>query len=241
MNNLPLTPPTNEATPPNNHEILRNDDSSDPDEDLLECSICLSIFEVPINHCSNGHNICSKHVKELMHRRCPFCRVPYPSDLPRNLLVERIVSRRLEKKKKEDGQKKGDKVATTLEASLSSRDNNFGPPTGLLVPDRSQNLIPGPSRSPSVAIASPPRSRSVATVPPPRQAHPPLRTSYAPSAGPAQGTRSAPIPSRRQGRGSGTAANSGGVLRCIYSHEGCPFQTRDSRSRNQHEYECDHR
>ena len=65
----------------------------------LDCPVCL---EIPRNvhalQCSNGHMICETCFKRLMRRgpeenkRCPNCREKYKKELPRCLVVEKLIA-----------------------------------------------------------------------------------------------------------------------------------------------------
>ena len=64
----------------------------------LECPVCL---DVPRNvhalQCFNGHMICEPCFKRIMKRgpeenkRCPQCKEKYKKELPRCLVVEKLI------------------------------------------------------------------------------------------------------------------------------------------------------
>uniref|UniRef100_A0A7S3Z346 RING-type E3 ubiquitin transferase n=1 Tax=Lotharella globosa TaxID=91324 RepID=A0A7S3Z346_9EUKA len=56
---------------------------------ILECPVCMIVYQDRVMMCSNGHSICGKCLESLPDSRCPTCRVKMGTI--RNRIVERML------------------------------------------------------------------------------------------------------------------------------------------------------
>jgi len=56
---------------------------------ILECPVCMIVYQDRVMMCSNGHSICGKCLENLPDSRCPTCRVKMGTI--RNRIVERML------------------------------------------------------------------------------------------------------------------------------------------------------